>query len=260
MKRGDNLENGRILFETEAQLARAVARGDRVAVETLYVLIKPLILRAVRRYRWLQTEERKDMAQEVTVWIIDGARQDCARFRPEQAGLRTYYQKIISRKCSKYAEKVTKERPMQAGVAESSTDLAELTHDVRSHGDLELERAVRLIPDWLDRLGEDDRFLVERRILGPLSSRQAAETLGVTVTVVDQRVRRLRTRLKSFLNEKGCAVFVALFALVVSGRLPGIRGDGPGRTDRGVEVFRTADGDHLSGVGSRSCGACGSLE
>ena len=170
---------------TDAELARAVAAGDRLALEALYARHAPwLLLRLQRRCAdpGLVDEVLQDTF--VAVW------RDAGRWRGD-GQLGAWVWGIAVRRLVDGLRRRPREQAMEASLVASGFSPVESAEDRVlvgvEYGDL---------GGALDRLSPELRAVVEATVLDGLTTREAGRLLGIPAGTVKTRMMRARAQLR----------------------------------------------------------------
>ena len=176
---------GRDSSPTDADLARAVATGDRSALEALYTRHAPwLLLRLQRRCAdpGLVDEVLQDTF--VAVW------RDAGRWRGE-GELGAWLWGIAVRRLVDGLRRRPRERVMEASQVAAAFSPVESAEDRVlvgvEYGDL---------GGALDRLSPELRAVVEATVLDGLTTKEAGRLLGIPAGTVKTRMMRARAQLR----------------------------------------------------------------
>ena len=176
---------GRDSSPTDADLARAVATGDRSALEALYTRHAPwLLLRLQRRCAdpGLVDEVLQDTF--VAVW------RDAGRWRGE-GELGAWLWGIAVRRLVDGLRRRPRERVMEASQVAAAFSPVESAEDRVlvgvEYGDL---------GGALDRLSPELRAVVEATVLDGLTTEEAGRLLGIPAGTVKTRMMRARAQLR----------------------------------------------------------------
>lgn len=97
--------------------------------------------------------------------------------------------------------------------------------------DMDLADLARCMRPMLDRLGEEDRSLLERVDAGGASQADVARELGVPLSTMKSRVQRARRRLRAIM-ERCCEVELDARGAPIDARRRDSCGECPGTSDR----------------------------
>jgi RNA polymerase sigma-70 factor (ECF subfamily) len=192
-------------MDVDPGLVRACQRGERGALDELIRATYADVYRLARRML-ADPDEAADATQEVFVRVM----RSVVGFRGE-AAFGTWLHRVTVNVCLTALGKRAKAR--EAGLVAGRTafatpdDAFELAgHDAAPDERAETADLVRRSEAALATLPEDARSVVVLRDIEGLSTKEVADLLGVTETVVKVRLHRAHARLRALvLGEDGTA-------------------------------------------------------
>ncbi|HET6793077.1 MAG TPA: RNA polymerase sigma factor [Acidimicrobiales bacterium] len=174
------------------ELVEAARQGDAQAWEALYRRAYPRLLAYARR-RMATLDEASDAVGEAVTRAVAGI----DRYRGEGAGFDAWLYGILRHVVLDARNGARREGP--GAVPDEADILAAPPGD----GVLDVEEAGHLRAAF-SRLSDDDRELLELRVVAGLSSDEVAEVLGRKAGAVRMAQSRALTRLRRLLEEEGC--------------------------------------------------------
>jgi RNA polymerase sigma factor (sigma-70 family) len=172
---------------TDAELLIQLAAGDTAALSAVF----DRHAAAVTRYAWALAENLMDVEEIVQDTFVTGWQKADGIFLPN-ASLLPWL--LVT--CRNHALNLNRKR------ARNRAD--ELPDDLTSpHGDSAEEARDRLrwVMDEIDRLEPLDRQICELTLIEGRPYSEVAETVGISVGAVKQRVSRARTRLRKAVTD-----------------------------------------------------------
>lgn len=180
---------------TDADLVAAVLKGDQPAFTELMGRHKGWLYGFIRRHV-PSSDDAYDILQET----FTSAWQALKRYDPTRP-LDAWLRRIALNKCRDRARREAVRRRvfgfagLSADTADAVADTAAQADDVQIAGE-----TLRRLNEGIARLPGQLREALVLTALQGLSQREAAETLGASVKVVEMRVYRARKQLAAFLE------------------------------------------------------------
>jgi len=171
-----------VMTDTDEDLARAAARGDRAALGALLGRHYGRILRIAARHA-ANGSDAEDLTQDICVKIARGVASFDGRAR-----FSTWLYRLALNACRDHLRKLGRERRKQAEYG----DFAML----ESQGRADATRRAQWLRETLDELDEPFRETALLVLDHDLSHAEAAAILGIKEATVSWRLHEIRKRLK----------------------------------------------------------------
>ena len=185
-------------LETMIQAAR---RGEASAREAVFRRLLPLVQAEVRRtMRGASSQEQQDMIGQICLWLAE----DMARLLANVEAARSpaaLLRIIIRRLAARYLRDRTASKRRLERLA---GDLPERTVSDAAWGfpSPDDDDQLRLVLRWAQALSHENRAIFWERLVAERASREVALELGLQAATIDKRAERLRTQLKTWLDQQ----------------------------------------------------------
>lgn len=180
--------------ESHALLRRALAGNEAARNDLAARVLSPLIEKRLAHrlvMRRATRQELKDRVQDVLVHLFDRDAEVLRRFDPGRGSLDGYVGIIAERVTMSKLRRMAPPEPMEdpdAEVAPQSGPEAKVSF-------------AQLVRSLLGELSDDDRALLRAHILEDRSPEQVAKLFGISLDAAQQRIQRLKKRLKQHLSK-----------------------------------------------------------
>ncbi|NII51996.1 MULTISPECIES: RNA polymerase sigma factor [Frigoribacterium] len=175
--------------ESDSDLVRRTATGDRHALSTIFDRYAP----AVTRYAWALVDSRMDVEEVVQDTLVTMWRRS-AEIVLHDGSLLPWL--LVA--CRNHAMNLRRKR-VRDSADELPLDLADLDQEDAA----EARERLRWVRAEIDALSPLDQQVIELCLIEGRSYAEAAKALGISVGSLTQRVSRSRARLRKAVTNDG---------------------------------------------------------